>query len=160
MLIAILSDTHCRTDNIGWALDLIAGRSAELIVHCGDLEDSEAVRHFPAHTHFVYGNCDGDRAGIRAAIADVGATLHEPFGYLELAGKKLAWTHGDNQRLLRELENADAFDFVFYGHTHQAKEHQVGRTRVINPGALHRARPKSFIFLEVESGTVERMERG
>lgn len=157
MLLAIVSDTHSRADNIERALRQIGAKGAELVVHCGDIEDADAVRLFPAHTHFVFGNCDHDRQQIRRASQDIGATLHESFGYLELVGKKLAWTHGDDLQLLRNLENADAFDFVFHGHTHQAKDQQVRRTRVINPGALHRARPKSFIFLDLKTGEVERV---
>ena len=155
MVIAVLSDTHGRMDTIAWAMEQIAARAVGLMVHCGDIDRAETVRQFPPFTHFVFGNCDLDRREIRSAIAESGATLHEPFGYLEIGAKKLAWTHGDNAKLLRELENADAFDFVFYGHTHEAKEHSVGRTRVINPGALHRARPKGFLFLDVAEGIVE-----
>jgi predicted phosphodiesterase len=44
---------------------------------------------------------------------------------------------------------------VFYGHTHQAAEHRTGKTRVINPGALHRARPKTFVVLDLATGEVE-----
>ena len=36
-----------------------------------------------------------------------------------------------------------------------AGEHRSGKTRVINPGALFRARPKSFVILDVESGQLE-----
>jgi putative phosphoesterase len=157
MLIAVLSDTHSREANIAWAIEQCAGRGVEVIIHCGDIEDADAVRLFPAHTHFVFGNCDLDRAGISRAIGEVGAKLHESWGHLELAGKKLAWTHGDDHHTLKELENADAFDFVFYGHTHHAKEQRRGRTRVINPGALHRARPKGFIFLDLKTGKIERV---
>src|SRR5437879_6438122 len=147
MRIAILSDTHGREEMVRRALAEIAAGAAELIIHCGDIDDAATVRLFPAHTHFVFGNCDDDRDGIRAAITDIGATLHEGFGYLELAGKKLAFVHGDDKHQLQELSASAAFDFVFYGHTHVAAEHKVGKTRVINPGALHRAAVKSFIFL-------------
>lgn len=155
MLLAILSDTHSRTTTIVRALNIIADRGADLILHCGDIEDAESVRLFPACTHFVFGNCDFDRAGIREAVQDIGATVHEPFGHLELEGTKLAFVHGDDKHLLRDLEHADAFDFLFHGHTHVAAEHCAGRTRVINPGALHRARPKTFVFLDLTTGAVE-----
>ena len=51
-----------------------------------------------------------------------------------------------------------AFDFLFYGHTHVAEEHRTGPTRVINPGALHRARVKSVLVLDLPSGEARRLE--
>jgi len=155
MLIAVVSDTHSRVAATERALALIAARGARVIVHCGDLEDDDTVRLFPAHTHFVYGNCDHDRDGIARAVNDVGAELHEPFGNLTLAGKTLAFVHGDDPGLLRALIAADTFDYVFHGHTHVARDERVGKTRVINPGALHRARPKTFIFLDLTTGAAE-----
>jgi putative phosphoesterase len=155
MKIAVISDTHSSAATIAKALDLIAAHDAHAILHCGDIEDAETVPLFPQNTHFVYGNCDSDRAGIKAAVQELGATLHEPFGHLELAGTNIAFVHGDDKRLLHDLENADAFDFLFYGHTHEAKEHRAGRTRVINPGALYRARPKSFVVVDLTVGRVE-----
>ena len=155
MRIAIVSDTHSRAATVEQTLALIAGRDIERIIHCGDLEDDDTVRLFPAHTHFVFGNCDHDRNGIRAAIDDIGATLHEPFGHLDLDGKRLAFLHGDDAPLLRDLIVSEAFDYLFHGHTHVRRDERIGPTRVINPGALHRARPKTFAILDVATGELE-----
>ena len=57
--------------------------------------------------------------------------------------------------LLHDLEVSGAFDFLFYGHTHKAEEHRTGPTRVINPGALHRANPKTFVVLDLATRAVE-----
>ena len=155
MRIAIVSDTHSRTATVEQTLALIAERDIERIIHCGDLEDDDTVRLFPAHTHFVFGNCDHDRNGIRTAIDDIGATLHEPFGHLDLDGKRLAFLHGDDAHLLRDLIVAEAFDYLFHGHTHVRRDERIGPTRVVNPGALHRARPKTFAILDVATGELE-----
>lgn len=155
MKIAVLSDTHSRTAATLLALATIAERGIGLILHCGDLEDDDTVRLFPAHTHFVLGNCDHDRDGIRSAVAEIGATLHDPLGNLEVVGRKLGFVHGDDKGLLDAMTKSGAFDYVFHGHTHLAKNEMVGRTRVINPGALHRARPKSFVILDAATGAVE-----
>lgn len=152
MAIAILSDTHSRTATVERALALLTPHRPELLIHCGDIEDEATIDLFPPTTHFVFGNCDHDRATIRAAIARIGATLHEPFGHLRIAGKDLAFLHGDDSRLLWDLIRADTFDYLFHGHTHVQRDEVIGRTRVINPGALHRARPKTIVLLEVASG--------
>jgi putative phosphoesterase len=155
MRIAIISDTHSRTVSVQAALAIMAERAVELIVHCGDICDGDTVRLFPAHVHFVFGNCDYDRAAIEAAVADIGATLHGAWGQLEVAGRALAFTHGDDPHLLQELENADTFDFLFHGHTHVAREHRTGKTRIINPGALQRVAKRTFVLLDLPSGAVE-----
>ena len=50
-----------------------------------------------------------------------------------------------NEEVVLELE----------GLLHQVRDDRVGRTRVINPGALHRARPKTFAVLDLASGEIE-----
>ncbi|MBI1829819.1 MAG: YfcE family phosphodiesterase [Planctomycetes bacterium] len=157
MRIAILSDTHGRLVSVKNALEIAHARGAEVILHCGDICDGETVRLFPAHAHFVLGNCDYDPGEIERAVADIGAALHGAWGQLDLEGRSLAFVHGDDRTLLSELENADAFDFVFHGHTHVAKEHRVGRTRVINPGALQRVAIRTFAVLDLTSGEIERV---
>ena len=158
MKIAILSDTHSRYATIEAALQLVEARNVELILHCGDIEDAEAVWLFPGKTHFVFGNCDTERASIRQAVYGIGATLHEPYGSLDLDGVKIAFIHSDDRKLFRELEHGGRYEYLFYGHSHVAEQHQTGPTRVINPGALHRARVKTFVVLNLKSGEIETVE--
>lgn len=156
MKIGILSDTHSRYETVETALKQLQHRQINLVLHCGDIEDSDTVWLFQGFTaHFVFGNCDLERASLRQAIHGIGGTLHEPFGRVELEGVKIAFLHGDDHRLLHDVEHADQFDYLFRGHTHRAEEHRTGRTRVINPGALHRARPKTFVVLDLVTGDLE-----
>jgi putative phosphoesterase len=156
MLIGIVSDTHSRHQTVEDTIRILKERRVEHVLHCGDIEDPETIHLFAGlNAHFVFGNCDSDREGIRAAVRESGLSLQEPFGDLELAGKKIAFLHGDDKRLMRDVEHSGHFDFLFYGHTHQAEEHRTGNTRVINPGALHRARPKTFVLLDLSSGKIE-----
>jgi putative phosphoesterase len=156
MRIGILSDSHGNTAMVVQALDLLRDRGIQIILHCGDIDDASTVYLFESFTtHFVYGNCDHDHSGIRRAVIDAGMTLHEPFGNLELDGKKIAFMHGDDVRLFQRVEQSGEFDYLFYGHTHKAAEHWTGKTRVINPGALHRARPKTILILDVAAGETE-----
>jgi uncharacterized protein len=156
MIVGVLSDTHARVDAVLTALAEFRERGVEVLIHCGDIDDADtAARFIGWNTHFVFGNCDGDREGIRDAITRIGATLHEPYGHLELDGITVAWIHGDKARELRDLECADHYDFLFYGHTHVAEQHRTGRTRVVNPGALHRARIKTCLVLDSTTQNLE-----
>ena len=159
MKIGVVSDTHDCDESVTEALRLLRERGVELVLHCGDVESPETVRHFAGvPTHFVFGNCDKDRAGLRAAAGAIGATFHDEYGALELAGKLVGWVHGDDRRLLWQLETGGAFDYLFYGHTHVREEHHTGKTRVVNPGALYRAKPRTCIVLDLASGELEWLE--
>lgn len=150
MIVGILSDSHGRTDAICSALAAFRARNVELVIHCGDIGDAETVPSFAGwNVHFVYGNCDWDRAGIRKAIDEIGATLHEPFGHLELDGKQIAWLHGDNAGLQCDVVRCGEYDYLFYGHTHVAEQHRAGHTLVLNPGALFRATPHTLAIVDL-----------
>ncbi len=156
MKIGVLSDSHGRVDTVERALAAFRERGVELVIHCGDIDDAATVEAFAGWTaHFVYGNCDWDRAAIRRAVSEIRATLHEPFGHLELAGKQIAWLHGDHPDLKRDIERSDHYDYLFYGHTHVAEHHLTGRTHVINPGALFRAKQKTCLVLDLPNGEME-----
>ena len=156
MKIGVLSDTHGRHLATSRALAELRDRGITTLIHCGDIDDPQTVALFRGlDAHFVFGNCDHDRDELRQAMTEIGLTCHGDWGHLEVEGVKLAFLHGDDKGLMREVENSGAFDYLFYGHTHQAEEHRTGPTRVINPGALHRARPKTFLILDLTCGRAE-----
>jgi hypothetical protein len=125
------------------------------VLHCGDIGSPAVIPLFAAWpTHFVFGNVDYDRTGLRAAIEAAGQTCHDRFGQLELSGKRIAFLHSDDAPLFRQTFTSGDFDLVCYGHTHQAEQHVVGPTLVLNPGALYRANPRSFATVELPALTV------
>ena len=156
MRIGVVSDTHDRQEAVAEAVRLLLEQRVELILHCGDIESPDTVRVFkPVPTHFVFGNWDKDRPKLVAAIKEIGGTHYDSFGAIELGGKRVAWVHSHERHQLRQLENADFFDYVFYGHTHVREQHRTGRTLVANPGALFRANPKTCIVLDVATGELK-----
>src|SRR5437660_3681097 len=159
MRIGIISDTHGRYETVQKTLKLLKKHRVDLILHCGDIDNVETVRLFTGFTtHFVFGNSDWDRPAMRRAMKAMGAILHDHFGNLEFDGIKLAWTHGDDKALLRDIEHSAHFDFLFYGHTHRAEQHRTGPTLVLNPGALHRACPKTFMVLNLSTWKLKTVE--
>ncbi|MGL4549745.1 MAG: YfcE family phosphodiesterase [Gemmataceae bacterium] len=153
MKIGVLSDTHDQVERVYRALALFRDAGVQTLLHCGDITDPATVRAFTGWTaHFVYGNCDWNRAGLAEAIAAIGATNHERFGHLEVEGVALAFLHGDDADLFDAVKNSGAYAFVFHGHTHVAHDRAAGPMRVINPGALHRAARKSVLVLDLPSG--------
>jgi putative phosphoesterase len=156
MKIGILSDTHGRLDRTRSAIRLLRERGVELILHCGDIDSPATVRLFTdIATHFVLGNWDLEPTKLRSAMRAIGAACHGDFGQLRLAGKRVAWLHGHVRGRRQRLEMSQEWDFVFYGHSHKAEAHRSGRTLVLNPGALHRAKVKTVAVVDVASGEWE-----
>jgi len=150
MRIGVVSDTHGQVFFTQAAVRMLESCQVELVIHCGDIGSVDVVRLFDAWpTHFVFGNVDDDLRSLRAAMKAGGHTCHERKGELELAGRKIAFLHGDDGRMLSGLIEGGNFDLVCHGHTHVAAHALQGRTHVLNPGALHRARYHSFALVDL-----------
>ena len=156
MIIGILSDTHDRVDAMAAAMALLRARGAEFFIHCGDV-GSERVLDLLAGvpSAFVFGNSDWDRAALARYAEKIGVASHHPFADLELGGKKIAVTHGDDFKLKRRLLSEQRHDYLLQGHTHVRAEEKIGKTRVINPGALHRAAQKTVATLDTVADALE-----
>ena len=161
MLIGILSDTHDRTETMAAAVQLLQSRGAEYFIHCGDV-GSPAVLDYLAGCKacFVWGNCDWDRIGLQRYAKSIEIDCFGGFGELELDGKKFALIHGDDPALKRRLISEQRHDYLLQGHTHVKQDIRVGRMRIINPGALHRANPKTVALLDTAADAVEFLEIG
>ena len=159
MLIAVLSDTHNNERNTLRALELVQARGAELVLHCGDICDTDTAQLFhQLPTHFVKGNNDFDVAGLQATIRAIRGTWHGAFADLELAGRRIAMLHGDQWRQLGRAIQSGSYDYLFFGHTHVFERNRTGRTIVLNPGALHRASPKTCALVDLTSGRIDEVQ--
>ncbi|MCL6503940.1 MAG: YfcE family phosphodiesterase [Pirellulales bacterium] len=151
MRIGIISDTHGHTEFTRAAARLLEGLEIELLLHCGDVGSADVVRVLAAWPcHYVLGNVD-DEQSLPAAIAAAGQHCHGRFGSLELAGCRIAWLHGDDLLLLEETIEGGQWDLVCHGHTHVARCERRGRTLILNPGALYRARKHTVAMVELPS---------
>ena len=159
MRIGVLSDTHGRLDYAQAAIRLLREREVELILHCGDIDTPATVRLFTnVRTHFVFGNWDLNLRGLNRAIREIGAVGHGEIGRMEIGGKRIAWLHGHVRGARLRLEASGEWDFIFYGHSHKPKVHETGRTLVLNPGALHRAKVKTVAVVDLRDGRFEVLE--
>jgi hypothetical protein len=151
MRIGVVSDTHGAVRSAQKAARALASLRVDLVVHCGDIGTAGVVAQlsqFPSH--YVFGNMD-DHATLRAAIAAAGATCHERFGHLQLAGRSVAFLHGDDAGLLRRTIGCGQWDLVCHGHTHVAAKFTQGTTLVVNPGAIQRTHAPSVAVIDLPS---------
>ncbi len=156
MIIGVVSDTHGHVEFARQAARMLESFAVEAVLHCGDIGTSEIVAVFRAWpTHYVFGNVDYDVRPLREAIRAAGHTCHERFGSLVLAETPIALLHGDDAAALDEAVRSGRYRLVCHGHTHVARNEQVGRTLVLNPGALYRATPHSIAVVELPAGKAE-----
>lgn len=149
MWIGILSDTHGRLDRTQQAVRMLESLEVELLVHCGDVGSPAVLGLLEAWpVHFVLGNTDSPWQ-FRDGARQPHWFCHERFGHLELAGKQIAFLHGDDAPRLRQTIGSGQWDLVCYGHSHTAEITTAGNTLVVNPGALHRVTQPSLAVVEL-----------
>ncbi|MGD0387873.1 MAG: YfcE family phosphodiesterase [Tepidisphaeraceae bacterium] len=161
-VLGILSDTHDRAAAAAAGIATLRAAGAQFLIHCGDV-GGESVLDLLAGipSVFVWGNCDFDRAGLAQYAGELGIQCAGDFADLQLAGKQIAVTHGDNARLLRQLMERDPpYDYLFHGHTHVAADERLGRLRIVNPGALHRTARKTVALVDLNADTVRHLTVG
>ena len=155
MLIGILSDTHDKVDAAAAAIRLLQERGAEFFIHCGDVGSQRVLDQLAGlRAAFVWGNNDWDRPALQRYAQRLGVACHGDLADLILDDKRLAVIHGDDLRLRQRLLAAQQYDYLLLGHTHVRADERVGRTRVINPGALHRAREKTVALLDTAADSL------
>lgn len=138
--IGVISDTHGEERLVRRAVEIFKEMNVERVLHCGDLcVPAHAALFKEIPTDFVYGNCDSCvRLSIERSVEEAGGTHHGDFGSLRLAGKNVAFLHGqDRTRLLQELNSGD-WDLICTGHTHRYELTMYGDTLLLNPGAVQR----------------------
>jgi putative phosphoesterase len=153
--LGILSDSHDHIPNLTAAIKLLQDRGAQFFIHCGDFCRPEMLDHFvglPAA--LVAGNCD-DRTTLQRYAAAMNLSFHPDICDLTLGGKRIAFLHGDDSIRMQQLITSQQYDYVLHGHTHIQDDRRFGRTRVINPGALQRARFKTVAFLDLSVDKLE-----
>ncbi len=159
MLLALMSDTHDNEVGTKRALEVLAPFEPGAYLHAGDLVAAgmlELFRGLPLH--FVFGNNEWDLTGVRTAAKSAGVTCHDYCGELEFGGKRVGLLHGHEGAVMRKMIESGRFDYVVHGHTHVRRDERVGKTRVINPGALQRARVKTVALLETETDELRFIE--
>jgi putative phosphoesterase len=156
MRLGILSDTHDQHERARLAIELLRAEGAEALVHCGDLATPEMVAICTVlPCYFVFGNHDADLVPrLQAAIALAAGVCLGWGGEVELAGKRVAVTHGHMSTDVRRLLAARP-DYLLSGHSHIARDWRDGPTRRINPGALHEADEFTVALLDLVADQVK-----
>jgi len=161
MKVGIISDTHDNLHHLETALEILETERVTKILHCGDVCGPKVIQALAGFdVRIAQGNMDRHVGLAQAVEETLGsgrlAWLHRP----TLDGRPVAMIHGDSEEVMGNLITSGRYAYVFHGHTHRRRDQTIGRTRVINPGALGgmRRQSRSFCILDLATGKVRFVE--
>ena len=155
--LGFISDTHGCAPRARRAVELLVARGATRIIHLGDVGSEDVLDQLAGiAASVVFGNCDDERSLARYA-EELGIEVIHPGAVLEVKSMRIGVTHGHLDAVVAELF-ASGVEYLLHGHTHQIRDDRVGETRVLNPGALHRASRLTVMLLDPASGKAEWLE--
>lgn len=158
--VGLLSDSHGRAERTERAVDALLAAGAEVLIHAGDIETDAVLDCLAGHdAHLVWGNCDWERASLERYARGIGIGVHGDAGEVAVDGTRIAFTHGHLPAALRAAMASGAA-YLVHGHTHERRDEVVDGVRIINPGALHRARPFTVALLTPKTGELRTIEVG
>lgn len=160
-MLGVISNSDGRADAVASAVNIFKAAGADLIIHCGDVGGRhvlDALAEDTAETipaAFVWGDRDRDRMGLLRYAHGVGVDCMGLIGDLDIDRKKIAILHGDDHKLVRKLLDEQQHDYILCGHETSAEDYTVGKTRVLNPGALRAAQSGSAMLLTPANGKIK-----
>jgi uncharacterized protein len=162
MRVGLVSDTHNDRDRLRPALEWLRLESIETVLHAGDVASGQILRLFAGFDLWLArGNMDHDPLLFSVSHELFGAGHYRNSHTLNLNGATVALVHSADSDTARAWIASEAYDYVVHGHTHQPRDERVGRTRIINPGALTHPRgpyAPGFCILDLASGELKRVE--
>ena len=160
MLLGILSDSHGRVDATRAAVNALRQRGASTLIHLGDICGESVLDELIGHNaRIVFGNCDWEIHGLTRYAEVVGIHVDHPIGTIQIDGTVVAFTHGHLANLMDQAL-ASGVNYLLHGHTHEVRDERAGRTRIINPGALHRAKRYTAALLDPVGDRLEIVDIG
>lgn len=155
MKIGIISDTHGQVDLALSAAREFIFRGIEVVFHCGDVGSDMVLTEMAAlfqaidiPLYVVQGNTDS-HTDFKFYPGHIGVKLLGRFGEMDLAGRKIAVLHSDDEKRLLETVESQNYDYVLFGHTHVCHDEKRQRTRMVNPGAAGRGMHPSCAVLDL-----------
>ncbi len=133
-MIGLLSDSHDNLTRVREAVRLFNDAGCDLVIHTGDFVAPftvEELRNLRAPIKAVYGNCDGEKAGLARAFQGLGEIRNAPLKFSH-AGLRFLVCHLDAP--VKRYLASKAYDVVVFGHTHKPLVERRDGVLLVNPG--------------------------
>lgn len=161
MKVGIISDTHGQVDLALSASREFLFRGTDAVLHCGDIgsdmvltEMASIFQTLEIPVYAVLGNCDIP-SDWDFYPEDIGVKILGRFGELELAGKKIAMLHSDDENAFDRVAVSEKYDYLLTGHSHVRHDRRKQKTRLINPGSAGRGMHPSCAILDLVEDDLE-----
>jgi len=161
--IAIISDVHNNTTNLGKILEYCKKNKIGTIICPGDLSNMETLDflsdNFSGIIHYTPGNADQDQMRIdKLPDKYKNVSVHKEFGTLVVknknSSKHVAFVHFPD--IAKKLCAPGKYDYVFYGHTHKPWMETINNCIMLNPGtAAGIFYPPTFAVWDTEKNSFE-----
>jgi putative phosphoesterase len=133
-MIGILSDSHDNLVMVRRAVRLFRDARCDLVIHAGDIVapfTASELRELGCPVRAVYGNCDGEKAGLAKTFEGCGEIREAPH----------AFSHGEVRFVVCHLDSPiDGYlaslpcDVLVFGHTHKPLSERRKGALIVNPG--------------------------
>lgn len=163
MIVGILSDTHGHAARTQAAVNVLKQCGATHFVHCGDVGGAEVLTELAGlPIDIVCGNVDCPDTPLARYADSLGLSVGLPSPRrITLDSTAALIMHGHEAAATRLLQDSTAgaalrseyggCPYIFHGHTHLARDWQLADVRIINPGALVRARVHTVATLDTQA---------
>ena len=135
-MIGIMSDSHDNCDALKKAVSFFNDTKCDLVIHAGDFIAPFAAKilgDLNCSVKAVFGNCDGEKKGLRKAFKSFGTIREEPLQF-SFKGMRFLVTHTHFR--VSDYRATGNHDVIVYGHTHRPKIIKNSQTLIINPGEV------------------------
>ena len=160
--VGIVADTYDNREGLRQLLDRFLVGGAQWLIHCGGLGSPSLIDLLkPWRVFIVAGEKERNRDAIEQALQKnrLQATLPTTL-ITTIEGFRVGVCRGDDMSVVNRWAKSGEFDFIFYGYTLRRSDSAIGRTRVINPGALGgpRYQARSGCLIDLTSGKTQIFE--
>ncbi len=133
-MIGIMADSHDNLQAIKRVVRFFRNTGCELVIHAGDFIAPFSARELEAlgcPVKAVFGNCDGEKEGLKKAFQTLGEIKESPFIFT-LDNLQFLITHVDSS--LKNYLSCQKHDVIIFGHTHKPEVRREKNTLLLNPG--------------------------
>lgn len=155
MNVALVSDTHDNLQAVDGLVKALKERGINIVLHAGDIIAPFTLKRFQGfQLRFIFGNNDGERAGLISVANQLGLEALGDFGCTEVSGRRIAIIHGTDEALVKAVASSGLYDVVLRGHTHKLEITEIGATLVVNPGEVcgYLTGEKTFVVYDTKTG--------
>lgn len=147
-----MSDSHDNTPLVRVVAQLFRDEGVERVLHLGDVCIPDTLGPLLGFDLTVVAGNNDDPAQL-AAHAERHGYRFEPTAWRDrIAGVPVGATHGHLRGVKARLAEHLDHGLLLHGHTHRACDDAEEGLRVVNPGALYRARERSACVLDLSTG--------